>query len=320
MPPAIALGIGAGISGIGSIAGGIMGANAAGDAADKQSAASMYSANLQKQMYDQQRSDMSPWRQGGMQAMYGNGGLFSRTPGTGTGNGGGNLQTDWTKSRLQSLKDERQHKFENINDDRGQAVTDELRRQFWATQPDSALEKQAADDWGTMGVKETAGQIDPSLYQIDPNLTRGFTADDFQKDPGYDFRMKEGQKALERSAAAKGGLQTGGFMKSLGRYGQDYASGEYQNAYNRFNNDQSNRFNRLASISGLGQTTSAQLGQAGQNYATGVGNTMTGMANAQGAAGMAQSNALGGMVGGIGKTWMDYSLAKGIGNKEGWFK
>ena len=53
-----------------------------------------------------------------------------------------------------------------------------------------------------------------------------FTAQDFNKfqDPGYAFRLAEGQKALERSAAARGGLISGGALKAAERYGQDYGS------------------------------------------------------------------------------------------------
>lgn len=140
------------------------------------------------------------------------------------------------------------------------------------------------------------------------DFQRDFTASDFQKDPGYDFRMQEGQKALERSAAARGGLQSGGTLKALSRYGQDYASNEYNNAYNRFNADRDRRFNRLGSLAGVGQTATNQIGQAGMNYAGQVGNNTMNAANAAGAAGIAGANAIGGALSGIGKSWMDYSM------------
>lgn len=56
---------------------------------------------------------------------------------------------------------------------------------------------------------------------------------DFKKDPGYQFRLDEGLKAIRRGAAASGGRGSGATMKALQRYGQNYASGEYQNAYQR---------------------------------------------------------------------------------------
>lgn len=53
------------------------------------------------------------------------------------------------------------------------------------------------------------------------------------EDPGYQFRLEEGAKALERSAAARGVLRTGGTLKDLLSYGQDLASQEYENVYGR---------------------------------------------------------------------------------------
>lgn len=137
------------------------------------------------------------------------------------------------------------------------------------------------------------------------DFQRDFTAADFQADPGYEFRMAEGQKALERSAAAKGGLQSGGFMKGLARYSQGVASDEYGKAYDRFNSDRDRRFGRLSSIAGMGQNAVGQLNAARQNYANQYGANLTGSANAQGAANMAQANAIGGAISSIGQTGMD---------------
>lgn len=124
---------------------------------------------------------------------------------------------------------------------------------------------------------------------------KDFTMSDFQQDPGYAFRMAEGQKALERSAAAKGGLNSGGTMKALARYGQDYASNEFNNAYNRFNSDRDRRFNRLSSLAGIGQTANTQIGQAGMNYGNSVAGNEIGMGNAAGANYIAQGNKMGTM-------------------------
>lgn len=140
------------------------------------------------------------------------------------------------------------------------------------------------------------------------DFQRDFQASDFTKDPGYDFRMQEGAKALERSAAARGSLQSGGTLKALSRYGQDFASNEYNNAYNRFNADRDRRFNRLSSLAGVGQTANSQVAAAGQNYANQAGQNMMGAANAQGAAGIASANAWGGALSNIGKNWMDASM------------
>jgi hypothetical protein len=138
------------------------------------------------------------------------------------------------------------------------------------------------------------------------DFKRDFTSADFQQDPGYAFRMAEGQKALERSAAARGGLQGGAFGKALSRYGQDYASNEYGNAYNRFNQDRDRRFGRLSNIAGMGIGANNAISGAGQNYANNAGQNMMGAANAQGAAGIASANAWSGALSGVAKAGMDY--------------
>jgi len=68
---------------------------------------------------------------------------------------------------------------------------------------------------------------------------------DFQADPGYAFRMTEGLKALDRQAAARGGLISGAALKASQGYGQDLASQEYMNAFNRFQTNRTNLLNPL---------------------------------------------------------------------------
>jgi hypothetical protein len=117
-----------------------------------------------------------------------------------------------------------------------------------------------------------------ALNKLIPMATQytPFGMQQFQADPGYAFRLSEGMKALERSAAARGGLLSGATMKGIQRYGQDLASQEYQNAFNRYRLEREAALNPLQSLAGVGQTTSQQLGQAGANYATNVGNAMIG--------------------------------------------
>lgn len=107
------------------------------------------------------------------------------------------------------------------------------------------------------------------LSGIGPNgeLVRGFTMADYQADPGYAFRMSEGMKGLERSAAARGGLMSGATGKALTRYGQEAASQEYQNAYNRFRDTQQLRRNALAGVVGYAPTAAGAMTTSGQNFA-----------------------------------------------------
>lgn len=129
------------------------------------------------------------------------------------------------------------------------------------------------------------------------DFNRDFTLADFQRDPGYQFRMDQGRQALERSAAARGVALSGGSLKALTRYGQDYASGEYQNAYNRFNNDRTQRFNRLASLANVGQTATTQLANMGAQTANSVANNITSAGNARASGYVGGANALNGAIG-----------------------
>lgn len=99
------------------------------------------------------------------------------------------------------------------------------------------------------------------------SLAKNFDASTFQQDPGYQFRLAEGQKALERSAAARGTTFSGGTLKALDQYNQGFASNEYQNAYNRYNQNRSMNYGFLSGVSGQGLQAEGNVSQAGQNYA-----------------------------------------------------
>ena len=82
---------------------------------------------------------------------------------------------------------------------------------------------------------------------------------------------------MERGAAARGGLQSGAALKAAQRYGQEYASGEYQNAFNRYQAERQARLGPLQSLAGVGQTTAQALGDAAGTLGANLGQTyMTG--------------------------------------------
>lgn len=114
----------------------------------------------------------------------------------------------------------------------------------------------------------------------DPNaegygsLMKSFSMDDFRADPGYNFRMKEGLKSLDATAAARGGLISGNALRAAQQYGQDLGSQEYMNAYNRYQTNRANIIDPLQKQAGQGGTVATTLGSAGAGYASGAGNTM----------------------------------------------
>lgn len=103
-----------------------------------------------------------------------------------------------------------------------------------------------------------------------------------QMDPGYKFRLAEGLKALDRQAAARGGLISGGALKAAQRYGQDVASQEFGAAYNR-----------LANLANLGPQSAGVMSNLGQNYASNVGNIMIGQGQTAANAALARGSAYG---------------------------
>jgi hypothetical protein len=154
------------------------------------------------------------------------------------------------------------------------------------------------------GLREQAMQMAKQQYQANPraksgefgSLLKKFSDEDFQADPGYQFRMDEGMRGVEGGAAARGGLLSGAALKAIQKYGQNFASNEYGNAYNRFNADQTNKFNRLTGMIQSGQGSAQQIGNAAQNFGQQAGNNLIQGGNAQASGIMGTTHAL---VGGI---------------------
>jgi hypothetical protein len=137
-----------------------------------------------------------------------------------------------------------------------------------------------------------------------------FGMNQFQADPGYGFRMSEGMRALERSAAARGGLLSGSTLKGIQRFGQDLASQEYTNAFNRYQTERAARLQPLQSLAGVGQTTAQQLGQAGMQAAQNIGETQMSGAAARASGYVGGANAL---TQGLG-TYLNYSQGQNMLN------
>ena len=184
-------------------------------------------------------------------------------------------------------------------------AADVQRSQFEQTREDQAPYRQAGYN-ALAELQRTAGNV-PGAFK--------FGDYEFKADPSYGFRLAEGQKALERQAAARGGFISGGALKAAQRFGQEMGSLEFGNAYNRaltsYGTDvarENQLYNRQAALAGIGQTSTNLVGQAGQNYATNVGNLMTGAGAATAAGQVGMSNAL---TGGLG-TYLNYTQGNAL--------
>ena len=276
-------------------------ANAAEDAAEAQLTAAREANALQERMYTQNRADVGPWRDAGVNAMrklqYGMGLPYQQTTfptntfAAPSGASGAALsapnRADFTRPP-QNYEAPITYVDQWIQEHAGLPIPGET---FDQAGYDAALkayqQQQAAQTAQTAqgAASQAGGTWNPAAG--DPAagyLSRDFQMSDYQQDPGYGFRLSEGMKALERSAAARGGLLSGGALKGISRYSQDYASNEFTNAFNRYMQQRGNQYNQLASMAGIGQTATANLGAAGQNYANNAGaNIMGGAANASNA-------------------------------------
>jgi hypothetical protein len=162
--------------------------------------------------------------------------------------------------------------------------------------------------YGTKGADGGAATLPQGLY-VDPNsadygkYARDFGMSDYQADPGYAFRLKEGLKALDAQAAMRGGLISGAALKAAGRYGQDYASNEYANAFNRYQTNRANQLQPLQSLMGVGQTATNATSNAAGAYGAAAGNNALQAGNALASGAVGQANAWNSAFGGVGKAF-----------------
>ena len=163
--------------------------------------------------------------------------------------------------------------------------------QYQQTREDQAPWRKA----GEATLAQLSGGLAPG-----GEFNRSFTMADYQADPGYQFRLSEGQKGIETAAGAAGSRYSGATLKALARFNSDQASQEYNSAYNRYNNDISSRFNRLASVVGLGQTATNQVTAAGTNAANNISQGIADAGTARASGYVGQANAINNAIGQIG--------------------
>jgi hypothetical protein len=268
--------LGAVIGGVAALGGAAISSGAAKSAANTQAQAARDAQAAQERMFEKQIALQEPFRQGGMTA----------------------------QNRLMTLL--------GLNPNAGQPAVS-----GGAGAPRTPRTYQTPYGTFTLPTGAYGGAAPATNAQgivVDPNspdfgkYARDFGMQDFEQDPGYAFRLAEGQKAIERSAAARGGLQSGAALKAAARYGQEMGSQEYANAFNRYQVNRANQLNPLQSLMGAGQsaanTLTSAAGQQGQNQASNIYNA--GQARASGYVGSA--NALSGALQGIGQMATQYPM------------
>lgn len=148
---------------------------------------------------------------------------------------------------------------------------------YGASQAGKAADAQVASN--AEAIAEQRRQYDQSRADLAPYRIVGTnaladlaqaTGPTYEQSPGYQFRMDEGLKAVNRSASAKGLMASGANQKALTRYGQGVASDDYNTWYNR-----------KAGQAGIGQTATNTGIAAGGAASSNIGNALIGQGNAR---------------------------------------
>jgi hypothetical protein len=275
----------AAIGGGASLLGGLIGGDAAGDAAATQAAATDRSnARLEKQ-YQQTRTDLSPWRTTGMAANN----KLAQLLGLDNGGFSGGMTADQARTQLlpQYTK----------------TTSGGMVYQGPSSDSDGRW-VQGGDGSSTVDENGLSAAIQQLMSQQQPStnpqgadygsLLKPFTGADLVNEPGYQFGLQQGQTALDRRAQGAGNYFSGAALKGAARFGTDYASTKYGDAYNRDASTKRQQFDFLNGTSTSGQNAATQTANSGTAMAGQIGANTTAMGNAAGASQIAQGNALSG--------------------------
>lgn len=296
----------------GSIITGVLASNAAKSSAETQANAATQASNtqlqatreanqLQQWALQQQLANQSPYAQSGQMA------LAALQSGLGLGQ----MTTGSPQTVLGTQAQSTQPTGPVFTNAQGQIV-DQMGQPV--NQPEAASPYQIQNYGATQAqLNQGAGAVQANQFQ------KGFAPSDLTTDPSYQWRLDQGMKNLQASAAARGTLGSGQNLKDITDYSQGAASQEYQNAYSRYMGQQETLYNRLAGLAGIGTSATSAGNAALQNSATAMGqntiagagassNYLTGGAAAQAAGQVGSANAIGSGIGGAANNWMTLQM------------
>jgi hypothetical protein len=150
------------------------------------------------------------------------------------------------------------------------------------------------------------------IEALKPLLTAQFGPEQFEQylDPSMDFRRRLGEQTTARALNVGGGFLSGNTLRGLTDYGQNLASTEYANAFNRFQTDRGNIYNTLGNIAGMGMGATNQGAQYGQAAAQNIGTLAVGSAQAQASGTIGQAQAWQNSLGQVSDLATLYGLGK----------
>jgi hypothetical protein len=295
----------------GAIISGSMASDAAGDAADAQSASSARSIAEQRRQYDLNRQDQAQYMKTGQGA--------NKTLASLLGIGDPAMVGGTTAYKMPSYAD-----ILAYNTGRGGSSQDAdiqmqaiQRGDFGSAEDVYNQYKNAGFDLGS-SLTTQGGVADPNYG----SLLKKFSSADLNADPvyqsGLQFGLDQGTGAINARALAGGSYDSGATLKALTRYANDYGSTKANESYNRYNATNDSIYNKLAGVSGAGQTATQQVGSAGANAANQISGALTDQGSARAAGIVGGANAWGDAIGGIGSNANNYNKwLKGMSSGSG---
>lgn len=145
--------------------------------------------------------------------------------------------------------------------------------------------------------KMSLAQLGPLVSGLDAPLMKSFGMEEFEESPGYQFNLQEGQKAINKAAAARGNYYAPTTLQDISKFSQGLASNEFQTQLQNFYGQQGAQFGRLYGLAGMGQSAANQTGAFGSMAAGQIGQNTMGAGNARAAGAVGAANAIGGAVG-----------------------
>ena len=292
-----------------SLLSGLLGSKASGDAADAQKKAASNALMMQQTQMNQN----APWMQRGNEA----GDYLQELMGLGSNDSYDDLAkkyadqfTTYVKKSSGggglggaikgAIKGSITGNFNEIGAS-GQSVLDAIAGSKSNSKYNAYVDKGKLDAFVKQKMAEQKAKRESGQFG---SLMKDFDNSMFVKDPGYDFRMSEGNKGIQGSLAAQGGLFSGAAGKALARYNQDFASNEFGKASDRYNYNRGFKYDTLSGIAGTGQRAQ----QFGAGLSSDMGNTMMDRANASAAGTMGKANALSGALGGGLNYWQQQQM------------
>ena len=261
----------------GTILSGFIGSQAADKAASAQVKGANKATDAELEMFYQGRADMAPWREAGKWALgYG---------------------TELKNPNMEPMLDYASWKqANNITDSVQQPSSILSRDQFdMGIQPTQVVDNNyGAYQQYVTDYNQRKNETQPSSTFREGSLLDKIQKGpgEFTKSPGYDFRLSEGVKTRERGASARGNLLSGAEAKELTRYGQDYATNDFDNFLRRYYQS----LTPLQSLSGLGQTSAVQGAQMGNVVGGNVGQNYLNAGNARASGYINNANVLTGAI------------------------